>query len=592
MDPSTPPGYAMPYSPGYASGLFPPFSIPSPSAPVIDGSRKTKRPYVRKATNVAPGIVPPTSPPQLAELAFNIHGWALEDGMAGRSTFEVINAYNATMVKGGFEAKIKELQEQHTGDIYRDDLAYTARELDKNLANTDPSVSRYLVVGYTLREDDPIYFNNRTFARYSENELVGEARPAEQHVIHWNECVTPILVVTPVKENTGTSIRLFGLIMPRSGLCQPVLITHERIFYRWEFRASAGARPAQRNKNWNQVIIDKALSMTLKDGKPHEEPAIKRQRSEEPVVKQEDVDTYYLDSRNRSEIEGEVLELKLDLGNLFEPLSEVYKVVQTIQDTSRNAMTCFKVVLNGSETRGILYAIRITRSDRIKSEVEKQLVKVSNSNGFLPEQCSSFERFGDSGYKSYGVELGHDVLNDIKKLWADLEPLTNVTSLMNIKGAINQTQQSISRENMKDVLQALLSALSYQPNMPKPALQERLMEAIYASRTMRRSNVSRADQHANKPLAIDASFLVTLLKDALAIHEWQGKATEQLAKDIPMSYNGGVFEHMIDIRVSQQSAEDVDNTLRWLINHARIRGCGIDDILLWLERLRLRIRQI
>jgi len=589
MNPSTPPGRAMGYLSAYPYGVGADSQVTSPPPPATDGPRKSKRPYIRKATNVAPGIVPPTSPPQLAEFAFNIHGWALEDGMTSRSTFEVINAYNATMVKGGFEAKIKELQEQHTGDIYRHDLAYTPRELDDKLANKDPSVSRYLVVGYTFREDDPIYYHNRTFARYSENELVGETCPGEQHVIHWNQCKTPILVVTPIKENTGTSIRLFGLIMPRSGLCQPVLITHERIFYRWEFRASAGARAAQRNKNWNQVIIDKALSMTPQDATHQDEPTIKRRRSEDPAIKQEDDDTYYLE--NRQEIQGEVLELTIDLSSLFEPLSEVYKVVKTIQDTSPTTITRIKIVLNDHVTRAILHAIRITQSDRIKSEVEQQLFKVTSAHGFLSEQHPSLERFGDPGYTTYGVELGYDILDDIKKLWPGLERVANVAFLMNIKDAINQIQQNISNDNMKDVLQATLSALSYRPHMQKSELRERLMEAIHASQAMRRSNISRMAQNV-KPLAIDAIYLVTLLKDTFAIHEWQAKATEHLSTDIPVSYNGGVFEHTIEIRVNEHSPEDVDNTHRWLINHARAKGCGIEDILLWLERLRLRIRQI
>lgn len=514
--------------------------------------------------------------------------------MTTRSTFEVINAYNATMIKGGFEAKIRELQAAHQDDIYRNDLTYTARELDSNLPNVDSSVSRYLIIGYTFREDDPIYMNNRTFARYSENELVGETRPSEQHVIRWARCKTPILVVTPIKENTGTSIRLFGLVMPRSGLCQPVLLTHERIFYRWEYRASAGARSNQRNKNWNQIIIDKALSLTPADAKPRAVPMVsERRRSHETMVKQEDDDTYYLDSSSRPQSEGEMLELNLDLDALFEPLSDVYGVINTVQISSPTVVTCFKIVLNSGEIQGLLHAIRRTRNDRIRSEVEIRLHYASQMKGKLPEEYPALVRFADAGFVDFGVELAFDVAANIKKLWPPLGQLANVDNLIRIKHIVNRNQQSLSSECLENVFRMMLSAVAYNDQFSAEDLQGRLREAMFSSQMMqsssRRGIATVNTEYA--PLSIDASFLVMLLKDALAIHEWQQKATSQLAQNIPASFQGQVFEHVINIEMSHLNPDDVREALRWLVNHARSKSCDVDDILLWLERLRLRIRQ-
>lgn len=131
-------------------------------------ARASKRKYNTKksitgvrTTIVAAGVQPPTSPPQIDHIAFNIHGWGMLDPMAGyRGVYEVINAQKATMVRGGFAAKIAELQYKNEWDVYRTDLAYTERELDTTLPDRDPGVVPYLVVGYTLQEEDPMFVSN------------------------------------------------------------------------------------------------------------------------------------------------------------------------------------------------------------------------------------------------------------------------------------------------------------------------------------------------------------------------------------------------------------------------------------------------
>lgn len=78
--PAMPPGYNMTNASDFSStfpnvNFAPPISQCQPSISLQAAeSRKTKRQYVKKSTNVAPGVIPPTSPPQLSDLAFNIHG--------------------------------------------------------------------------------------------------------------------------------------------------------------------------------------------------------------------------------------------------------------------------------------------------------------------------------------------------------------------------------------------------------------------------------------------------------------------------------------------------------------------------------------
>jgi len=559
-------------------------------------ARRLKRQYVRKGTNNAPGIQPPTSPPQIADLAFNIHGWALQDGMAWRKTFEVINAYKATMVKGGFEKKIQELRDENQGVVYREDLGYTARELDPNLANTDPSVSQYLVVGYTLQEEDPVFLNNKTFARYSENELVGETRPQPQNLVMWGQVRTPILVVTPIKENTGTSVRLFGLIMPRSGLCQPVLLTHERIFYRWEFRASAGARPVQRNKNWNQIVIDKARELTPSEGlvPQHDgsfERPLKRRRfssDEGPIVKLEE-DGFWHDLPQDDLENSEVFELVLILDQLFERLSDRYNPT-TIPPETPNVATRLKIILT-PESRGIINAIRASRSSRINQEVHESFVRVSRSHHVPSAETSQGLMHFTYPGTTFGRAEAETVVRDIRGLWPKFAHLADVNAVLRLKEVMDEADLAIGFEAMKDFFMSALSHIRLNPNMADTELQSKLHDAIQVAVFANQSASDGAQVDTN--IGMDAVFLVTLLKDMLVIHDWQSNATKAMyTGSFPNSFAGMEMEHYLEIRSVEAATEDLLNTVKYLIGSAKAKQCGVDDVLLWLERLRLRIRQV
>ncbi|KAK5951895.1 hypothetical protein OHC33_007188 [Knufia fluminis] len=565
--------------------------------PGVAAVRRLKRPYTRKSTNNAPGIRPPTSPPQIPDLAFNIHGWGLQDGMTWRRTFEVINAYKATMVKGGFEAKIHELHEENQGMVYREDLRYTPRELDPNLASTDPSVAQYLVVGYTLQEEDPVFLSNKTFARYSENELVGETRPQPQNMIMWNHVRTPILVVTPIKENTGTSVRLFGLIMPRSGLCQPVLLTHERIFYRWEFRASAGARAAQRNKNWNQVVIDKARELTPPEALVPQtdgafERPIKRRRSSTSValVKQEEEDFLWPEITENDLEQSEVFELVLALEDMFEALADRYNTM-TIPPQAPNVMTRLKILLT-PESRGIINAIRTSRSSRINQEIQANLSRVSRGHKIpSAESAQGLMHFAYPG-TTFGKSEADMVVNEIKELWPKMAHLPDNNSVLRIKEVMNEAGLAISLEAMKDFFATALPMVRLNPNMADDELQKRLHEVIQSAVYL--NQPASLEGQVDTNIGIDAIFLVTLLKEILVIQDWQsnGTKTMYMLGPAPPSFAGIEMEHYLDIRSVEAATEDLLTTIKYLIGSAKGKGCGVDDVLLWLERLRLRIRQV
>jgi hypothetical protein len=87
-------------------------------------------------------------PTQIADLAFNIRGHALEDGLRGRRENEIINAYNPVAIV--FTNAVKSLSKAKE-EVWRESLAFTPREL----GGIEPGLRPYLVVGYALREPGP-----------------------------------------------------------------------------------------------------------------------------------------------------------------------------------------------------------------------------------------------------------------------------------------------------------------------------------------------------------------------------------------------------------------------------------------------------
>ena len=505
---------------------------------------QVRRQYNRRPTNNAPTIVPPTSPPQLADLAFNIHGWAMEDGMSmygGRSTFEVINAYKATMVKGGFGAKIEELQrdEQRNrelrldagGDIYRQNLTYTQRELDPNLASTDPAIAQYLVVGYTLQEEDPVFASNKEFLRYSENELVGETVPPADKVINWNSVRTPILVVTPIKENTGTSVRLFGLIMPRSGLCQPVLLTHERIFYRWEFRASAGARATQRNKYWNQIVIDKARELMSPEmiAKMEEEASrtIVKIRETSYSVKPEEREEKLSTIPHALDLdELEVFGMNIDLDQLFASASDDKMLLLPQHGLKFN--TDVKLVLT-DDTREFIHAIRASKDpSRLYDQLWHFMYRSTVNLSLPPQSNAVFMKFFTLG-APLDMDEAHMLAEEVAHAWPQLQNMVTINALSHIKHVMSITGQTlVSEVCMENFFKFMLSAFQRNPNMGDQEAAHWLTVSIQLSQLLGSDPV--VQQALGVGMQPDTVMMVLLLKELFVIHKFQQSASLAMMK--------------------------------------------------------------
>ncbi|KAH0559983.1 hypothetical protein GP486_003499 [Trichoglossum hirsutum] len=125
-------------------------------------------------------------PDQLEDLAFNTHGYALEDGMLGRSKYETILAYAKSTTP--YHEAIKKMRRDEIDNIFRTGATYTLRELGP----LEPGLYQYLVVGY-VPQDLPAEYRKLLGQK---QRPVGIKRP--DSVIAWEEDKLPLIVVTEV----------------------------------------------------------------------------------------------------------------------------------------------------------------------------------------------------------------------------------------------------------------------------------------------------------------------------------------------------------------------------------------------------------
>lgn len=565
--------------------------LPNTGNTALSPPERSKRSYVRRGDRET--FVPffPTSPPQLSEYAFNIHGWALQDGVTNRGIFEVINAHTSTMTRGGFNAKLQDMRKEleNGDDLYRNNLQYTARELDPGLAERDSSISQYLVVGYTLQEEDPIFMHNQTFSRYSENELVGETQPSDQHLIKWNDCRTPILVVSPIKENTGTSVRLFGLVKPKDGLCQPVLLKHERIFYRWEFRASAGAKPTQRNKNWNQLVVQKAKELTPIDKLVKVEKdvkvSLKRKRSR-GFVKQEEDEYYIPEARAPDEFDEYYFELSLNFATLFEPASKTEDVLDPL--SAAPVLSNIKITLDPA-TKAIVTDIRASRTDQILQAIRAILKTIEVPKP--PELLPVDESLALAHFQIPGNEVNHGdaqlVANEIKAFWPELTFLITLDKIVYMKYVMNNLGLYVEDWNLKFFLSSAFAFIPFDCTVTEEVLAWKLSEFHRMAAALHHSHTAIANLHDTLH-GDDAIFLITLLKELLVYDEWQFNIMRPVANLPALAGQNFDYRASFDINKGRQ---ELATTVQEVEKRAKAKGCGTVDINLWMERLRLLIRQ-
>src|ERR1700722_10962084 len=156
-------------------------------------------------------------PTQIADLAFNIRGHALEDGLRGRRENEVINAYNPVAII--FTNAIKRLSTAKE-EVWRESLAFTPREL----GGIEPGLRPYLVVGYALREPPPGTLTASKETR--KQQPIGIARP--DSIIAWVES-NVVYVVSEILEAPKEGVQLWALLKPNHGVCTPYQIGQDAV---------------------------------------------------------------------------------------------------------------------------------------------------------------------------------------------------------------------------------------------------------------------------------------------------------------------------------------------------------------------------
>lgn len=493
------------------------------------------------------------------------------------------------MIRGGFSAKLQEIRQNlGSGDsLYRDNLKYTARELDEGLAERDSNVSQYLIVGYTLQEEDPIFLHNQTFSRYSENELVGEKQPKNEHIINWEDCRTPILVVSPIKQNTGTSVRHFGLVKPKDGLCQPVLLTHERIFYRWEFRASAGAKPAQRNKNWNSLVVQKAFVLTppnklVRAEETHATSSLKRKRSRVKVKQEAEYD-HIPEAREPDDMDGECLELMLDFDALLRPAPSAQNNYIFNEMMHGGTISHVKIVLDPA-TRDIVTNIRASRTEGVLQQA-RAILTTEMPRELSEAEAMALHNFGVQG-STVDIEDAQAIVNEIVALWPKLAFLANVGKIRYMKRIMNKCGLSVSLQLMDSFIPCALSLVPSDLSVAEDVLSRKLLDLHQTSLTLYNAHVGVA--HNRQYFGNDAVFLIALLKEIVSYAQWQEMTANRIM--VPSTLIGRTFDYKVsfDINAVRQQLGEV---LAELNLCTKDKGCGMADIILWMERLRLLIRQ-
>lgn len=410
--------------------------------------------------------------------------------------------------------------------------------------------------------------------------MVGEETPSAQHLIDWRACRTPVLVVTPVKVNTGTSVRLFGLVLPRSGLCQPVLLQHARIFYRWEFRASAGSRADQRNKNWNQIVINKALELdpgsrygTQVAALPALEIVDQGQWGSDIYVKREYDQEMDLRPENFAASSTDIV---FQLDNLFRPkvLPDGPTVVVDVPTTTHVRM------ISSSEVRAVISHIRGTSTERVENELRKALLGLN-----LLTQESEYPNL--SRFPLLDVDLtpctAALLAEEIRDAYPRLAKFAQRDQLIRVQALLRHNRLPLAYQWLEEFLADVLPL-----TVVAQISDEQLMTKMYgtvmqlASR-WHHSGVLSTDRRQLCAVSPDAIFVVCLLEKLFYIHRWQLLATQRIRDtgDIPDSLSHHEFAHTIySPAINDELTAQFAHLLNALCQEAQQTGCGAEDILL------------
>lgn len=181
--------------------------------------------------------------PQIMDLAFNLYGWAIEDGIRSKNNKIVINARAPS--RSSYESVLEAAEEHSTppSEIFNSSPTFSTAEG----AQPSQDTCQYMLVGYIPRSLDDEHLNMNKDYNAGGSRSVGSVRP--NNVIPWDNAAPPVFVVAQLACKKSTHYaRYLALLKPKDGLCTPFYISErQHVFFRWEFRylvANFGRRRA------------------------------------------------------------------------------------------------------------------------------------------------------------------------------------------------------------------------------------------------------------------------------------------------------------------------------------------------------------
>ncbi|KAK0125517.1 hypothetical protein ONS95_000475 [Cadophora gregata] len=193
--------------------------------------------------------------PQIRDLAYNLHGWAMEDGIAGDKEVRVITARSPSSITYDTVFGVFNDFNESSSVVFKPDTSFSTAELKPPCDTTQA----YLIVGYAKRfmewkhlSSNPAYLPNE------ERAATGTVRP--NNIIPWDHRSPPVLVVAPMTYGLGVRSTLYALINPRDGLCTPHVIAMGNVFIRSEFRSVKNTIDSS-SSTWKSAIRDTIIQL-------------------------------------------------------------------------------------------------------------------------------------------------------------------------------------------------------------------------------------------------------------------------------------------------------------------------------------------
>jgi hypothetical protein len=136
---------------------------------------------------------------QIKSLAFNMKGWAMEDGMKSRPLNQLICAWEPSSTHASDIIEYAEKKGQLAAEPFRNYSSLTNREK----GHPSNSVKQYLIVGYVLRESEEVYLKSNP--KPTNQKKVGSQHPP--NVIKLDEASPLLLVVVdPNQDNKDAAL--------------------------------------------------------------------------------------------------------------------------------------------------------------------------------------------------------------------------------------------------------------------------------------------------------------------------------------------------------------------------------------------------